>query len=182
MPAGARLIALSASIRGQRIELTEDSYTIGRSESRDICIKDATVSSYHCELVKTGATYAVRDNSSTNGTRVNSVPLKGGSPPVELRTTDVLQVGAIEFLFDKDDRSDSTVRKEDTGIKLGNATEIDYTTTITRLENVSPFAKNSGGLKFGGKKLILWIVAALTLIIIILIAALFLAVMRQTLE
>ena len=52
-----KLIILSEQFRGRTFELTKDQHTVGRVDERDICIKDPTVSTYHCRFVKSGNTY-----------------------------------------------------------------------------------------------------------------------------
>jgi len=101
--ASVRILILSEQMRGTSFALTADHYTIGRAESCDICISDPTISGMHCSLTKTADDrYALRDEGSTNGTKVNDekvtdelIPLKNG---------DILQIGGVEVLFD--DRQD----------------------------------------------------------------------------
>ena len=47
-----KLIILSEQMRGKTFELSKELYTAGRVDDRDICIKDPTISSYHCDIVK----------------------------------------------------------------------------------------------------------------------------------
>ena len=81
-------------------------HTCGRVEDRDIHIPDPTVSTHHCDFVKRGDTYALVDHNSTNGTRVNNIPIT----EQELQNTDILQIGGIEVLYDCDDKSSSSSR------------------------------------------------------------------------
>lgn len=116
-----KLIVLSSQFRGKQFELTNDFYTVGRSEERDICIKDSSLSSHHCDFVRSGETFIVRDNNSTNGTRVNNVPVT----EQELMNSDIIQVGGVEILFDADNKEGSrstTTQKTVTGITI---TDID---------------------------------------------------------
>ena len=55
-----------------------------------------TISSKHCFIDKNGDTYKVRDNDSTNGTMVNSSVVS----EAELKPKDLIQFGAVEFVFD----------------------------------------------------------------------------------
>ena len=45
----------------------------------DICIKDASVSGHHADLIKSErdgrVVYILRDNNSSNGTRINNIPI-----------------------------------------------------------------------------------------------------------
>jgi len=95
-----KLIVLSEQLRGQAFELTEESYTVGRTESCNVCIPDPTISSHHCTLVRlSNGSYGVRDEGSTNGTRVNGVRMEGEDVQ-PLVHSDILQVGSVEMLFD----------------------------------------------------------------------------------
>ena len=98
-----KLIVLSEKMRGKSFELTEPVMSAGRNEQQDICIKDSTLSSHHCDFIKTETSYMVRDNDSTNGTRVNNVPVT----EQELKNFDVIQLGGIEILYDADDGTDN---------------------------------------------------------------------------
>lgn len=117
-----KLIVLSSQFRGQQFELTNDFYTLGRSDERDICIKDGSLSSHHCDIIRQGDTFLIRDNNSTNGTRINNVPIS----EQELMNSDIVQIGGIEVLFDADNRegsrSTTTTQKTATGITI---TDID---------------------------------------------------------
>ena len=116
-----KLIVLSSQFRGKQFELTEDLYTVGRAEERDICIKDGSLSSHHCDLIRSGDTYILRDNDSTNGTRINNVPVT----EQELMNSDIIQFGGVEVLFDADNKDGShstSTQKTVTGITI---TDID---------------------------------------------------------
>lgn len=119
-----KLIVLSSQFRGKQFELTNDFYTVGRSDERDICIKDSSLSSHHCDIIRSGETFIVRDNNSTNGTRINNVPVS----EQELMNSDIIQFGGIEVLFDADNKEGSrstTTKKTSTGITI---TDIDLDT------------------------------------------------------
>ena len=160
-----KLIILSEQLRGQRFELTEDLYTCGRVADRDIHINDPTISTHHCDFVKQGDTYMIVDHNSTNGTRVNNIPVT----EQVLQNTDILQVGGIEVLYDCDDKSMTTVLKTQTGINLHGA-EVGVT-TVKKMDNASPFAKAEGK---GGKtqKMMVGFVVLLVLAVVILIGVL----------
>ncbi|MFA6816139.1 MAG: FHA domain-containing protein [Lentisphaeria bacterium] len=97
--ASARILILSEQMRGTSFALTADHYTIGRAESCDICISDPTISGMHCSLTKTeDDRYALRDEGSTNGTKVNDDKITDDL--VVLKNGDILQIGGVEVLFD----------------------------------------------------------------------------------
>jgi len=124
-----KLIILSEQLRGKRFELNKERLTVGRSEERDICIKDPTVSTYHCEFIQNGNTYILRDNDSTNGTRINNVPLTGEQ---QLVSSDIVQVGSVEMLYDCED--EASVMRTQTGIVIDEGGEIGAT-TMKRIDN-----------------------------------------------
>ena len=94
-----RILILSEQMRGTSFALTGNQYSIGRAESCDICISDPTISGHHCTLLKLeDERYAVRDENSTNGTKVNEEKVTDQIVP--LSNGDILQVGAVEILFD----------------------------------------------------------------------------------
>ncbi|NLF94843.1 MAG: FHA domain-containing protein [Oligosphaeraceae bacterium] len=135
-----RILILSEQMRGTSFALSADQYTIGRAESCDICISDPTISGHHCTLLKLEADrYAVRDEGSTNGTKVNEA--KVTTETVPLSNGDILQIGGVEVLFDnrqdnkQESRTMTVINLEDTG-----TSEI-ATTTMKNL-----------GAKIGAKK------------------------------
>lgn len=117
-----KLFILSEQMRGTAFSLTLDKYTIGRSDSCDICIADPTISGKHCSLVKLDDnSYAIRDENSTNGTKVNDQQVSN-EDSIKLNNGDILQVGGIEILYDdiqgehsENSRTISVINLEDTG-------------------------------------------------------------------
>ena len=93
------ILSETEKMRGTSFPLVNDQYTLGRSDSADICIPDPTISGHHCTLLKTeDESYAVRDENSTNGTRVNGEKVE--TEIIPLKNGDILQVGGVEILFD----------------------------------------------------------------------------------
>jgi transcriptional regulator with GAF, ATPase, and Fis domain len=62
---------------------------IGSHESNDVCLEDAMVSRFHCNLVRSGAGWRLTDSGSLNGTRVNGVSIRDADLPREA----VLELG-----------------------------------------------------------------------------------------
>ena len=95
-----RLLVLSEQYRGTAFPLTEDSYTIGRSEASDLRIPDTTISGRHCQVSKNAdGSYSVKDLGSTNGTSVNNEPLS--DKPVALKNGDILVLGSVEVMYEQ---------------------------------------------------------------------------------
>ncbi len=161
-----KLIILSEPFRGKTFELTKDLYTIGRVEERDICIPDPAISTYHCALVRKGDTYIVKDQGSTNGTRINYVPATDGQ---ELQNSDVIQIGGTEMLYDCADKSGTTIMKTATNININAA---QGTKTLERIERAGFAEKQKSN---GIQKIMIALIILLALIVIAL--AIFLVIM-----
>ena len=73
----------------KRYPMRQASMRVGRSDQSDIVVKDASVSSRHCDLVKEGGSIYVRDLGSSNGTFMNDERIQ----ETELRHGDVLRLG-----------------------------------------------------------------------------------------
>ena len=156
-----KLIILSEQFRGRTFELTKDQHTVGRVDERDICIKDPTISTYHCRFIKNGNTYVVEDQGSTNGTRVNNVPVVSQA----LQNSDILQIGGVEILYDCDDKSVTTVVQQQT-------TDIDVTAasttqTIRRVDQMGFTKRRKEG---GSQKIMIGLIILLALLVLGLLA------------
>jgi pSer/pThr/pTyr-binding forkhead associated (FHA) protein len=161
-----RVIILSEILRGQTFELTNDIYTIGRTENRDICIPDGTISSHHAELVRQDdGTYIARDMGSTNGTRVNGAKI--AEHP--LCNSDILQVGGIEILFDCEDKTSAVSLNTQTGIDLSTTSG---SMDMDAMSNVSPFEQSRGGE--GGKSKVVFrlVIGVLVVLVVALVGML----------
>ena len=153
-----KLIILSEQVRGRTFELTQDQHTVGRVDERDICIKDPTVSTYHCRFIKDGNTYILEDQGSTNGTRVNNVPIVSQS----LQNSDILQIGGVEILFDCDDKSATTVVQQQTKTDI-DITAASTTQQIRRMEQLG-FSRRNQNNK--AQKLMLGVIAFLAVLVV----------------
>ena len=132
-----KLTILSEQLRGKTFELNKDLHTVGRIEERDICIMDPTISTYHCSFIKSGNTYILKDNNSTNGTRVNNVPIT----EQELQNSDIIQMGDVEMLYDCDDKTTQTETRTQTGIDLNK--NVISSSTIKKMDTISPYSKSA---------------------------------------
>lgn len=137
MAGNPKIIVLSEQFRGQSFELTQENYTVGRGEDCGICLPDPTISSHHCSIKRTGdGTYELVDAGSTNGTRVNGVRVN----QQKLVNSDIIQVGAIEMLFDSESKDSSGAASTQTGINLQTSAG---TTMVSEIPNFSPFTERS---------------------------------------
>ncbi|MCM8533171.1 MAG: FHA domain-containing protein [Lentisphaeraceae bacterium] len=157
-----RAIILSEIMRGKSFELNKDIFTIGRTEDNDICIPDGTLSSKHAELRKEGDAYRVVDVGSTNGTRINGERIME-SP---LSSSDILQVGGIEILYDCEDTSHKQSNTTQTNINL----DMDTNLGLKDMQNINPIGggpveSNTGG----GKKGFLAVIVLLSLVVLVLL-------------
>lgn len=136
-----KLIILSENFRGRTFELLQEKMTVGRTDERDICIKDPTVSTMHCTLIRRNNLFYVRDEGSTNGTRINGEAIE---PHVEqqLNNSDVLRIGGIELMYDSDDKSVTSIMRTTTAIDINAASG---TQTIRKLDGNVGFSRKRGG-------------------------------------
>jgi hypothetical protein len=82
---------------GQRIELHEGHYVLGRQLGNDIVLNDTNVSRQHAEFVCAAGEVAVSDLGSTNGTKVNGVAVTGEQM---LQHGDVIHFGTAQVTFE----------------------------------------------------------------------------------
>src|SRR6266498_3948508 len=82
----------------QEIVLKPGANRLGRNEQNDLPINDPTVSSFHCEIDFEHGNVIVKDLGSTNGTFINSVPIRQAI----LEPGQTLRLGSVEFFFPPD--------------------------------------------------------------------------------
>jgi pSer/pThr/pTyr-binding forkhead associated (FHA) protein len=95
-----KLIVTTESQGRIAYELNERIVTIGRAPDNMVIIDDPSASSHHAQLERIGEVYRLKDLGSTNGTRVNGVPITETS----LRFDDRLRFGGVEARFEPDAR------------------------------------------------------------------------------
>lgn len=95
----AVLRGMSGDAKGQVFELIDGETTVGRHEGNKIMLGDASVSSFHCCIIKDGGKYTLRDLDSTNGTRVNGQPITVR----RLEPGVIIRIGAVELMFEGED-------------------------------------------------------------------------------
>lgn len=137
-----KLSVLLEKMRGKSFVLDKPEMTAGRKDAMDICIKDPSLSGHHCTFVRTDhGTYILRDNDSTNGTRVNNIPIT----EQELKHSDVIQLGGVEIYYDHS--ASAGTAGSATSSSFGRTHTINLesletnVSTVRDLANYSPFAQ-----------------------------------------
>ena len=131
-----KLTILFEKMRGLVFELDKEQLSVGRKEGMDICIKESSLSSHHCDFIRQeDGSYLLRDNESTNGTRVNNIPITEQI----LKNSDIIQLGSVEILYDSNDNAQSGTISRTHTIDL-NSTEMNLA-GVRELSNLSPFAQ-----------------------------------------
>ena len=172
----AKITILSDPLRGTSFPLKESLYTVGRNDSADICIPEPTISGHHCSLtLLEDGTYSLKDEGSTNGTRLNNQKLEPQQPMV-LKDSDLIQVGNVEILFEsKEGKAQSTV-KTMTVINLDDTGTMDITNT--GLQNIGmKVNKRDRVVRENRKHNMIFIVILAILILVVLVGLGFLASM-----
>lgn len=90
-----RLAAMLGPLAGRMLNLTGNEICIGRDASNQICLMDQSVSRQHCVITYENGQYKLRDDNSSNGTIVNSVPIG----ETWLNEGDRIEIGNSMFLF-----------------------------------------------------------------------------------
>jgi transcriptional regulator with GAF, ATPase, and Fis domain len=87
------LVVLTGDERGTEYLMEGDRLTIGKASNNDIVLAHQTVSRNHCEIVREGEGYLLRDLGSTNGTLLDGAEVREAF----LKPGAVLTVGEIEL-------------------------------------------------------------------------------------
>ena len=80
--------------------VNDNTITIGRSSDCDLSIPSPVVTALHAELSWNGESWIIKDISSTNGTFVNGIQIKGQQV---LQAGDHIDIASFEFLFTGDE-------------------------------------------------------------------------------
>jgi len=146
MAKNPKFTVLYEKLRGQSFEIDQETMSIGRRNTADICLPDGSVSGHHADIIKAtdengNVCYILRDNDSTNGTRVNNEAVT----EKVLVGSDLITFGNVEVLFDDGDGKDHDNQATHT-IDIGN-TSLNTATTQT-LANFNPLAETEKKKKF----------------------------------
>ena len=91
----ARLILNCEGVGLIMRELGGDFVTIGRAPSNQIVVDHPSISAHHALLLRTGASYWLKDLNSTNGTLINGDCVT----EVELKDGDTIRFGSVSAIF-----------------------------------------------------------------------------------
>jgi len=72
---------------------------VGRSPENDIQIGDPSISSFHCELYLEGPTLRITDLNSTNGSYIDSIPVREGT----INSGQSLRLGNVELRWEPEE-------------------------------------------------------------------------------
>ena len=120
-------------ISGISHDLAEDLITIGRGPDNTIIISDPSVSTHHAQLQLAGETYRLKDLDSTNGTRVNGIPVM----ETTLRFDDSIRFGAAEARYEPDTSGSQPLPQ----LEEIEAKSTGLSTVPVDFANASPFAR-----------------------------------------
>jgi pSer/pThr/pTyr-binding forkhead associated (FHA) protein len=116
-------------------ECNEDLVSIGRAPDCAVIIDDPSVSGHHAQLEIAGETYRLKDLESTNGTRVNGIPITN----TLLRFDDRIRFGAVEARYEPDIRGSQPLPPVEQIKASGAQTSM----APVDFENASPFPRRT---------------------------------------
>ena len=116
-------------------EFAERLITVGRAPDNMIVIDDASVSNRHAQLELVGENYRLKDLESTNGTKVNGVPIT----ETMLRFEDRVRFGAIDARYEPDVRGSQPLPE----LETIEAHPAESSVAPTGFANASPFRQRS---------------------------------------
>jgi len=165
-----KLTVLHEKLRGKVFELNKDQMSIGRRDGNDIVIKDSSLSGHHADIFRVerdGKTvYVLRDNDSTNGTRINNIPIT----EQELKNSDIILLGGVEVLFDSNDGSEGQVGSTTVTIDISQLDS--NTSTVPRMASLDPFAGTVDKKNMIFQKLMLYVYVVLAVAILAIVGIL----------
>ena len=122
-----RAFLVLRSSQGERRVLVEFPIVIGRALDCGIPIEDSEASRRHLRVTPKGDSFFWQDLGSTNGTRVNGVPMLEG----ELKHGDVIEVGLTAIRFELEQQSSPSRKSDPEGTPVFLETVLDASGTAT---------------------------------------------------
>jgi pSer/pThr/pTyr-binding forkhead associated (FHA) protein len=135
-------------------EIATDGITIGRAPDNIIVLTDRSVSNRHAVLRLANGSYYLKDLGSTNGTRVNGIPIT----ETTLRFDDRIRFGVVESRFESDARGSRPLPP----LEQIAAKAAESSTVPANFQNASPFPRRQE-LK-DGVRAVLFAAAAVALL------------------
>jgi pSer/pThr/pTyr-binding forkhead associated (FHA) protein len=154
-----KFTVLHEKFRGKTFTIDQETMSIGRREGVDIQNSDSSLSGHHADIIRSErdgkVVYILRDNDSTNGTRINNIQIT----EQELKNNDLILFGGIEVLFDGDsDSSSSNAFSQHT--HTIDLSSIDTSmSTVHNMSSLNPFAEKEAKKHSLLNKLMILIVA-----------------------
>jgi MoxR-like ATPase len=102
-------------LKGRRLPLASENFTIGRHPENDLMLDDIMASSHHAELRRENGGWKIVDLGSSNGTLLNNAPVRTAT----LSSGDSVQIGGSSFTF-----SDGTASVPQTVVSVASADEL----------------------------------------------------------
>ncbi|MBP1602171.1 MAG: protein serine/threonine phosphatase with GAF(s) sensor(s) [Acidobacteria bacterium] len=131
----ARLLIRHQDGQATDLDLTDGSYSIGRSAENDIVLEGGRVSRRHAKLQRAGDDYTIVDLGSHNGTFVNGLRLQ---QPAVLKPGDEIGVGPHVLIFGPP--ADAATIQGPVTVSL----EKDYADLLSEATSFFPKAKLTG--------------------------------------
>jgi pSer/pThr/pTyr-binding forkhead associated (FHA) protein len=103
LPQPATLLVKLHGKGARHIELTIETFTIGRKADNTLAIEDPAVSGHHARIVKIQAVFFLEDLKSTNGTAINGRMIMRH----QLRDADVITIGQHRLVFQENATSNA---------------------------------------------------------------------------
>ena len=97
------LVCVAGSMKDQRLEYREP-MLLGRDPKRAnilIPAEDRQASGLHASIRQNGGAYLLRDEHSSNGTRLNGTRINADGDAIALRDGDAIEIGAEKFMVSK---------------------------------------------------------------------------------
>jgi pSer/pThr/pTyr-binding forkhead associated (FHA) protein len=141
MAGSPKFTVLHEKFRGKTFLIDQETMSIGRRDGVDIQLKDSSLSGHHADIIRGERdgryVYILRDNDSTNGTRINNIQIT----EQELKNNDLILFGGIEVLFDGDsDSSSGNAFNQNT--HTIDLSSIDTSmSTVHNMSSLNPFAE-----------------------------------------
>lgn len=88
-------VIVGTGMSGTAYPITDRGLTMGRAEDQDVVIPDPAASRNHCEIIKKGSGFALKDLESANGVYHNGAPVR----LADLNSGDIIRIGNTEMRF-----------------------------------------------------------------------------------